>query len=676
MNLLKWTLVSGFVFFASLAFADGPKDNLPDQVRPIPPPGVSIPPGDRAELEAKAVSLGREIDLTRKALQKDPLRSDWLADVAVLHKAVDWALKHNEFFNVKEVATARELLRIAGLRLTELRKTPARWSQDPGLVVRAYRSKIDDSLQPYGLVIPPDYRAGSGNKHRLDIWCHGRGETLSELNFIHGRLGSAGEFTPPGAIVLHLYGRYCCANKFAGETDLFEAMEHVKRHYSIDANRTVIRGFSMGGAACWQFAVHYPSVWAAAAPGAGFSETPEFLRVFQKEVLKPTDYERKLFHLYDCTDYAVNLFNCPTVAYSGAIDSQKQAADIMASALSAEGLTLTHIIGPNTAHRYHPDAKAEINRRIDSIVGLGRNPAPARVRFTTWTLRYNQSFWVSLEGLERHWERATVNASIKGPSMVEIETKNVTSLRLVFPSGYCPLDSTTLPIVRIDGQALKAPGVESDRSWTASFHRSKGQWRVGMAPASGEFRKTHGLQGPIDDAFMDRFTIVRPTGKPLNEKVGAWTASEMSHAIDHWRKQFRGDAIVKDDAEITPADIASCNLILWGDPSSNRVLSRILDKLPIQWDTSKVHIGSMAFGSDRHAPILIAPNPLNPKRYVVINSGFTFREYDHLNNARQIPKLPDYAVIDLSTPPNFRSPGRVAAAGFFDETWKVPSTPK
>ena len=105
---------------------------------------------------------------------------------------------------------------------------------------------------------------------------------------------SPGEFTPPNAFVLHLYGRYCCANKFAGEVDCFEAMEHVQKHYPIDENRRVIRGFSMGGAACWQFAVHYPSVWAAAAPGAGFAETPEFLKVFQDKKVQPTDYEKRL----------------------------------------------------------------------------------------------------------------------------------------------------------------------------------------------------------------------------------------------------------------------------------------------------------------------------------------------------------------------------------------------
>src|SRR5947199_9735706 len=58
-------------------------------------------------------------------------------------------------------------------------------------------------------------------------------------------------------------------------------MDHVKKHYPIDEGRIVARGFSMGGAACWQFATHYPDVWCAAAPGAGFSETAEFLNVFQ-----------------------------------------------------------------------------------------------------------------------------------------------------------------------------------------------------------------------------------------------------------------------------------------------------------------------------------------------------------------------------------------------------------
>jgi hypothetical protein len=70
-------------------------------------------------------------------------------------------------------------------------------------------------------------------------------------------------------------------------------------------------------------------------------------------------------------------------------------------------------------------------------------------------------------------------------------------------------------------------------------------------------------------------------------------------------------------------------------------------------------------------PLLIYPNPLDPKRYVVLNSGFTFRESDYANNARQVPRLPDWAIIDIGTPPDATSPGKIDAADFFGEHWEL-----
>ena len=128
---------------------------------------------------------------------------------------------------------------------------------------------------------------------------------------------------------------------------------------------------------------------------------------------------------------------------------------------------------------------------------------------------------------------------------------------------------------------------------------------------------------------------------------------------------------MKDDAEVTDADIASSNLALWGDPESNAVLKRIADKLPIRWDGDSIHVGDKTYSAANHVPILIFPNPLNPKKYVVLNSGFTYREYDDLNNARQVPKLPDWAIVDVDTPPDSRYPGKVVDADFFDESWRL-----
>jgi len=664
-----------FLIPCAVALADGPQDNLPEKVRPIPPAGVPVPDADRQELSSGIQELGKEIEALRTTLKTKPALLELLPDVQIYHNAVRYALTYNEFHNAKEIPVAKNLLKQGMERAKSLRDGKAPWNTQTGLVVRGYVSKIDGSVQPYGLVVPASYQPPTPYQFRLDVWCHGRGETLSELNFINGRQSSPGEFTPANAFVLHPYGRYCNANKFAGEMDLFEALENVRKHYPIDELRQVVRGFSMGGAACWQFAVHHPSKWCAAAPGAGFSETADFLKVFQNEPQKPAWYEEKLWHMYDCTDYAVNLFNLPTVAYSGADDKQKQAADMMEKALAKEGITLAHIIGPKTGHAYEKNAKVEINRRIDKLADLAREVVPSEVRFTTWTLRYNRSFWLRLDGLEEHWERARVEAELQGgdDGGPKLKTKNVEAMTLSIPSGYAPFKLTEKPIIEVDGMELDGPPVLSDKSWDVHLRKVDGQWKVVSSVDDDTLRKRHGLQGPIDDAFMESFLMVKPTGKPLNDKVGSWAEAEMKHAVEHWRRQFRGEARVKDDSAVGDTDIAEHNLILWGDPSSNKVLAKIADKLPIHWTAEGVQLGDKKFSVATHVPVFIYPNPLNPKRYVVINSGFTFREYDYLNNARQVPKLPDFAVLDTSVPVSSRLPGGVVAAGFFTETWKLPA---
>ncbi len=657
------------------ARSDGPADNTADKVRPVPPPGVEVPAADRSELEAGVADLGKSIDSLESALKAKP-EAELVADVRIFHNAVRYALANNEIFDLKEIPAARNLLKLGKERAEQLAQGKAPWTEASGLVVRGYVSKIDGSVQPYGLVVPASFRPGSAHRHRVDAWFHGRGENLSELNFLSGRLQSAGEFTPRDSIVLHLYGRYCCANKLAGEIDLLEALDSLKRRYSIDEDRIAVRGFSMGGAACWQFAVHYAGLWAAAAPGAGFSETPDFLRVFQKESVSPPWWERSLWHLYDCTDYAINLFNCPTVAYSGEKDTQKQAADLMAKALKAEGIELVHVIGPGTGHSYHPQAKAEVNERIDAIVTAGRVQFPRQVKLTTWTLRYNRMRWITIDGIERHWKRARVDAEVAGPSDVRISTRGVTALTVDMPPGRGPLDITRKVSVRIDGQAVEGPSPLSDRSFRSSFVKVEKDWKLTTTPgvsaaSTPTLRKRHGLQGPIDDAFLDSFVFVLPGGTAANEKASAWADAESKHAIDHWRKQFRGEArVVKDDA-VTDELVRTSNLVLWGDPASNRTLAKIVDKLPIAWTPSEIRVGGKSYPAAGHALILIYPNPLNPERYVVLNSGFTFREYDYLNNARQVPKLPDWAVVDLSVPPSSRYPGKIAAAGFFGEAWEL-----
>jgi hypothetical protein len=154
--------------------------------------------------------------------------------------------------------------------------------------------------------------------------------------------------------------------------------------------------------------------------------------------------------------------------------------------------------------------------------------------------------------------------------------------------------------------------------------------------------------------------------------VERWVRFELVHFEKRWREVFRGKLRMKKDSEVTPDDIKDFNLVLWGDPQSNAVMARIVPNLPpIAWHEDVISAGAQSFPASSHVPSLVYPNPLEPTRYVVINSEPTFREAHDKTNSLQNPKLPDWAIIDLAQNPDAASPGRIAAAGFFDERWRL-----
>ncbi len=670
---LRTLFVLAISIACSTVHADGPQDNIPDKVRAVPPVGIEIPQADLNELNNGLEQLNASIAKLKSSKNAETNRL--LPDVEIFARAVAHGIKYRELFHPRDIKNAKEQLQQGINRANALLKGQAPWTTQKGLVVRGYRSRIDRTVQPYGLVIPESYEGTGKSNYRLDLWFHGRGERSSESVFIAGRMKSKGRFTPRDTFVLHPYGRYSNAFKFAGEIDVLEALEHAQQNYRVDDDRIAVRGFSMGGAGCWQMAVHYPDLFFANNPGAGFSETPEFLKFFQKEKLSPTWYEKKLWQMYDCPGYADNLFQLPTVAYSGELDIQKQAADIMEEALAKKGLRLTHIIGPKTKHTIDANSMQIIESKLDALAEQGRAQLPTELRFATYTLKYNRLHWLTLTSLGQHWERATVKGKlVPNENVIDLTLKNVTGIRLAIPAGRSPFapDKPVQVILSSNSQSQTIVGDRpgSDKSWECDLHFDGQRWNLGQGDTQ-QLRKQHNLQGPIDDAFMDSFIVVRPTGKANHELIHQRSQAELEHFVTEWRRHFRGDAIVKSDNEITDDDIQSSNLILFGDPQSNSVIASIIDQLPLKWTDQQITMGGKQFDASHHLPLLIYPNPKNQKRYVVLNSGFTYREFAYLNNARQVPKLPDWAIIDLNTPSDSLWPGKVVDANFFDERWNI-----
>jgi hypothetical protein len=629
----------------------------PPPPKHIPAPGITLTDAERKELTAGAARLRAEIDALAESLASEP---QWLArlpDVEIFQKAVDWALRYDEVMAPKEIAFARHLLDEGHQRAVQLRAKQAPWLEATGLIVRGYRSKIDGSVQPYGLVVPESLK-GATRELPMMVWLLGRGEKRTELAFLSEREASPPQLTPKDTLTLVPYGRFCNATKFAGEVDVFEALAAVRAQYRIDANRIAVAGFSMGGGSTWHLATHFSGLWCAASPGAGFAETPIFTKAGAPGKEQRPAWEQLLWRQYEATGIAGNLFNLPTLAYAGEIDGQKEASDLMEAAMAKEGLTLERFIGPQTAHKYHDATKAALTQRLEELIARGRDPQPREVRLQTYTLRYPEAAWVRIEGMGKHWELAEVRARVADSGEIVVTTKNVTALTLTRAPAAVLIDDQRVP--------SRAAGAGNG----ISLVRDGDTWRPAQATDSAALHKRPGLTGPVDDAFMDAFLFVRPTGRPLNAEVGTWVENELTAARHLWRDVFRGDAPVKADREITAADLASHNLILWGDPSSNTVLAKIIRQLPLQWDAKTLTFRGHAYSATQHAPILVFPNPLNPQHYVVLNSGIDFRADGYGNNALQTPKLPDWAIVDLRTPPGPRWPGKIVDAGFFDEAWK------
>jgi hypothetical protein len=191
--------------------------------------------------------------------------------------------------------------------------------------------------------------------------------------------------------------------------------------------------------------------------------------------------------------------------------------------------------------------------------------------------------------------------------------------------------------------------------------------------------KRPGVQGPIDDAFATRFLCVRGTGTPWSPQTQAWSDVRLKRFAETYRQFYRGDVLIKDDADVTEDDLAACNLILFGDPGSNSWIAKSLSDLPLKWTKETIQIGSHSVSAKGHIPLLIAPSPFAPDgdRYVVLNSGHTFEEAEiRAVNYLMYPRLADWAImrsdiefVERKDAHIFYDPG-VVYCGYFDEDWK------
>jgi hypothetical protein len=608
---------------------------------------VQPKPEELAQVKAKAA----QIDAILKDVNADP---DTLADVEVYAKAGHWLHEFPQTFFTQEGIDQSLIVLDQGIeRARQLKSGRKPWLEGKGRKILGHRSALDGSVQPMGVTIPDSY---DGKKPvRLYVWLHGRDQRLSEANFIYRFPNPSTSLTYKtadlGQITVDVYGRWNNANHWAGEVDVYEAIAAVQRRFKIDPDRIILRGFSLGGAGAWHIALHNPDRFAAAEIGAGTyprrSEMPGF-----------PPYQAATLRIWEnIIDWSLNAFNFPLLAHDGDADTQVSAIPPMPKGTPTRGQLESSLrvraqlekenainessffISEKTGHGVSPQVREQLDELLKKWGDRGR-VSPDHIRFLTYTTRYNKAHWVSVEALEKHYERADVDATRDAARKTyQIKTTNLNLLTL--------RETKAASEIEIDGQKLKVKGAPQ-----LLLEKTGSQWRVTKSKPKG-LRKTHGLQGPIDDAFLEPFLLVKPTGPPLYAETTAQALRILDRFDRTYARWYRAHPRIKNDEDVTEEDFDNYNVVLFGDPKSNRWIGELRKKLPIdEW-------------SPKTLPAFIYPNPLNPKRYVVINSGLTIAEREYQSDY-SMPTLGDWAVLeigDTDTPKPIK-------AGLFDEFWK------
>lgn len=623
-----------------------------------------------------------ELDALIAGLRAAQVNEDLIADVDIYAKAGKWLVE----FPPQGAANYLAMLDQGIERGRLLRKGQSPWVMERGRKVLGYYSPLDGSVQPMGVTIPDSYDASKPG--RLYVWLHGRNNTLTEAGFINGianapRFPNTAFTADVGQLTLDCYGRGNNANHQAGEVDIFEGIAAMQRRFKIDPDRILLRGFSLGGAAAWHIALQYPDRWAAAEVGAG---TYPGRLVYASTPFPP--YQLGPLHIYEnIIDWALNATNLPLAGHDGDADDQvatvgapRGAAPVpnrgqlesslrVRAQLANEGFASEgaegdwtikgtrdiFLISTGTQHGVNRDVKTKLDAFLKQYGDQGRQD-PDHIRFVTYTTRYNQCFWVTLDGLQQHYQRAEVDAQrAAGGKQYQIATKNLKRLTL--------RETSHAAEIRIDGQDLRVKAAPQ-----IVLEKTGASWKLGKLTWAGP-HKTHALQGPIDDAFLDPFLLVRPTGTPWNEAANEQALRILEHFDREWAMNYRAHPRTKDDKDVTPADLARYNVVLFGDPGSNRWIGRVLPKLPLKWTRQSIAAGGASFPSAEHLPVLAYPNPLSPAHYIVLNTGLTISDQDY-NADYAMPRFGDFAVLKVKNP---AEPPEIAWGALFDEVWQLPA---
>ena len=612
-------------------------------IEKLPPAAETV-----AEVTAALPALAGAIDALGRTGR---VQADDLAWVELQKEKADLLLSRyaaSDFRDAQAVATYGE----ARAGVEKLARGERLSYGAKGRIERAYRSEVDGSVQPYIVVVPEGI--AKDRKPALLVFLHGYVPEFDKVNWVDMSLPTELETLAgkAGAVAALPYARGNTDFQAVGESDVMKVMRLVRAQYGTDPDRTYLAGISMGGGGVWSIGCHYPDEWAALVPISGRTDYNLW------KGIDPAAYPayKDFFNKVDfASSFPENVSNVPTMVFHGFLDwlVKVEQSRSMVERLKALGADVTLIEFPDG---FHNDmwARAVGDPRLARwLAGRTRTRFPRWIGYKTFSPEYAKAWWISIERFERFGRPARVEATVEKDRTVRVATENVAEVAL----DVAALERELGGEVTIEINGKPAPLADGPRpGWkTAAL----------SPPADSRFRKTARVAGPFREVFDGPFMIVVGTGGP--EEDARRAAMNAAAAAEDWRRFGQGRARMKADTEVTADDIAHCNLFLFGTPETNQLIARIAESLPVRPEGANFRVGTKLLAAEGLGLLVIYPNPLNPERYVAVESGAHWGAGQVWNH--RWDWIGDFVVYTAE--PEDDGTNKSLVAGYFDENWRL-----
>ena len=572
--------------------------------------------------------------------------------------------------------------------------------------VTTYRSFVDGSVQPFSVLLPASF--DPDKTYPLILLLHGAQVTGWGQNII--------SYDPKDwAVQVAVHDRGNNRYRDIGEVDIDEVLAEVTRLYSIDPDRIYLSGHSMGGYGTWFQATHRPDLWASVSPQAGYTDFSLYTTSGgHDEGLPQQEFQKRLFESWSPLLFAENLLHVPAYIVHGAKDDNVvvEHSRRMAKRLKDIGYDFVYDENPEGGHWFGPRGKdygVEVVDKPPIWAFLRKTErrvrAPRHVIFKTDTLHYRKAYWVEIDELDAANRFARIETEIESPNKIEVTQSNITQFTLRLDEGSVdagrPIVVSINGIKAFDGVLPPSRRLTLRRGSDGGYMQllDEGDLRVADRDAAERFgrtavrlaktgaadgvvalppeplKKTEQIYGPAADAFNHPFLFVVGTRGRTAKDAAMVEASRRAAEFQKrdWMARADGRVEIKTDSQVTPQDIATYNLVLFGNPAVNSLIGRVNDFLPVKFVGGAIAAGRKIFTGEGTGSVVTFPNPLNRDRYVVVVGGLGLKSMETAGRLR-LSELPDYAIFNDSSLAGERT--RFAAAGFFDKYWRLPELAK